>query len=954
MEQKEEDYTNPFPQTHLEKKTQDHFGSLKDSHFEYPEPSKGMTRGSSADFSDDEDEEEDDDNMYDINAMIEEARLERAMEIAALQGELDTKHTMGFDESGEFGEYCYDSVGKGEAGLNDGDVEVWDGDGYVDELHSGGEECQGGTSMALEIPQDYTGGYFETKNTASCEGDTEICGDEEIWDGDGFEGNTINVSPGSACRLQPSGGTLSRPLSTGPSSSVASVQFGSSSSESIKRVGPPPSPASLLRTNPEFGGNGQTRWFDQPSETGDVWKNFLEFVSTWSASTSLRKSVSGRTEVTHLLDKIYQLLSRFCGLDDLKDYLASKTPSEQIQDLHLQVKLTPTLHAGHQETRNSSLFTASASSSSLSSLSSSIPKTLNSGAFHRVQPQQCSLSPQVSQHMVPQTQASKHMVPQSQVSQQMLPQAQGSQNMVPQASQNMVPQASQYMVALPVSEKFGSLSLSDGSSQYHHHQQQQVKQQSLPASSMSSFQSLSSAPGRVGSGPLEGSSSAPTSLQINAESFAAINKNPISALMEYAQSRRVQARIDVIGQSGPPHNPTFTITASIGHRRFPGIKSKNKKDGRKEAAEQAINYLIAEGQYHVSHQPSVMSMAAANMTEFDKIAALTHNKFNQLVATLPESFPGRKVIAGLVMRVGADDVGTVISLGSGNRCITGDKLSLEGNTVNDCHAEIITRRGFLRFLYSQLLIHASDPSKSIFEDSPSGKLQVKEEVTFHLYISTAPCGDGALFSPRDTKSNNTPLQDVYGPHKPTFTNSVQGVLRTKMEGGEGTIPIDQDSSPVQTWDGIVRGERLRTMSCSDKLCRWNVLGMQGALLSHFLEPVYMSSLTLGFLFDHGHLSRAVCCRLNRPSGVKSLEPLDGQLPAGYHVNHPVLGRVTACDPPRETQKTKSVSINWAACEDDRAEVLDGEAYEWRLCPGKRGDGSSFQRGEMWSVDRETC
>ncbi|GFN76320.1 double-stranded RNA-specific adenosine deaminase [Plakobranchus ocellatus] len=315
-------------------------------------------------------------------------------------------------------------------------------------------------------------------------------------------------------------------------------------------------------------------------------------------------------------------------------------------------------------------------------------------------------------------------------------------------------------------------------------------------------------------------------------------------------------------------------------------------------------------------------MPESSMTEFDKIAALTHNKFNQLVAMLPESFPGRKVIAGLVMRVGADDVGTVISIGSGNRCITGDKLSLEGNTVNDCHAEIITRRGFIRFLYIQLLNYASNPSKSILERSPRGKLQIKEEVTFHLYISTAPCGDGALFSPRDIKSNNAPLHDVYGPHKPTFTNNVQGVLRTKMEGGEGTIPIDKDSPPVQTWDGIVRGERLRTMSCSDKLCRWNVLGMQGALLSHFLEPVYMSSLTLGFLFDHGHLSRAVCCRLNRTSSAKSMGPLDDQLPEGYHLNHPVLGRVTACDPPRETQKTKAVSINWAAC-DENPEVLDG-------------------------------
>uniref|UniRef100_A0AAY4AM43 Double-stranded RNA-specific adenosine deaminase n=1 Tax=Denticeps clupeoides TaxID=299321 RepID=A0AAY4AM43_9TELE len=418
-----------------------------------------------------------------------------------------------------------------------------------------------------------------------------------------------------------------------------------------------------------------------------------------------------------------------------------------------------------------------------------------------------------------------------------------------------------------------------------------------------------------------------------------LNNNAVSGLLEYARSRGFAAEILLVEQIGPAHEPRFTYQAKLGGRWFPPVTATNKKQGKQEAADAALRVLIGEAERAARTGEISPELPVTGSSLHDQIAMLSHQRFNTLTVRIQHSLLGRKILATIVMKRG-ESFGKVVSLGTGNRCVKGEELSLKGDTVNDCHAEIISRRGFIRFLYSELLKHYSNSEESIFEDGEN-KLRIKADITFHLYISTAPCGDGALFD----KSCSESASEAESCHTPLFENSKQGKLRTKVENGEGTIPVES-SAIVPTWDGIQHGERLRTMSCSDKILRWNVLGLQGALLSHFLHPVYLSSITLGYLYSHGHLTRAVCCRLGRDG-----DQFAKSLPKGYTLNHPEVGRVSVYDSTRHTSKTKESSVNWSIPDGYSVEVLDGTKGK---VDGPRLEVSRVSKSRMFRLFRELC
>lgn len=260
-----------------------------------------------------------------------------------------------------------------------------------------------------------------------------------------------------------------------------------------------------------------------------------------------------------------------------------------------------------------------------------------------------------------------------------------------------------------------------------------------------------------------------------------------------------------------------------------------------------------------------------------------------------------QVIAGIVMTLDADmKKMVVVCVSTGTKCVSGEYMSVSGTALNDCHAEIISRRCLMDYIYSQLEKIANSDGEvdedSILVRSAWGGYKIKENVKFHLYINTAPCGDARIFSPHEFESRG---RQVYGRFDDHPNRKARGQLRTKIESGEGTIPV-KNSEGIQTWDGVMQGSRLLTMSCADKVCRWNVLGVQGSLLAYFLEPVYLHSVVLGSLFHPTHMYRALTGRVK-----DTLDPL----PPRYKLNTPKFNLMTSKEV-RNPGKGPNYSVNW--------------------------------------------
>ncbi|RLM75178.1 tRNA-specific adenosine deaminase 1 [Panicum miliaceum] len=89
------------------------------------------------------------------------------------------------------------------------------------------------------------------------------------------------------------------------------------------------------------------------------------------------------------------------------------------------------------------------------------------------------------------------------------------------------------------------------------------------------------------------------------------------------------------------------------------------------------------------------------------------------------------------------------------------------------------------------------------------------------------------------------------------------------------------------------------MSCFDKITRWSVVGIQGALLSHILEPLYLTTVTIGQLPDGAPEGFSIENNIEKVLDAR-LSSVSSRLLASFRLSKPMFFEAPV--PPKEFQQ----------------------------------------------------
>ena len=280
----------------------------------------------------------------------------------------------------------------------------------------------------------------------------------------------------------------------------------------------------------------------------------------------------------------------------------------------------------------------------------------------------------------------------------------------------------------------------------------------------------------------------------------------------------------------------------------------------------------------------------SSCTFSDEIASSSIEKYHEILDNIRNDLKYQQTVVSAFLIQYNDDKPEVVSIGVGTKLVSDvirnkkfddcDITSNNLNRVRDMHAEILARRGLRLWLWKALNNAINNNDNTVFVKNDNSKWRLKLNIKFHMYCSSMPCGNACIKrwgkgGNQVYSSDNIDNNKFWYPSIHTHPHPRLHIIQRKQ--GQVALLCKRDALLIQNNDIISPSSNNDNIpigtvypnngegsihTCSDKIALWNVLGIQGGLLSQFIsDPIYTETITIGRKFSEVHAMRALCCRL---------------------------------------------------------------------------------------------